>query len=250
MYGDTRPEPKSSDSQMDSGMIAQDLRDLILAEPEAILQDTAVMAALVAASDRALGSNVVDLRAIAMERMEARLDRLEDTHRSVIAAVYENLAGTNQVHRATLLLMTPVTFEAFLQTLGTDVAQTLRVDCARLVLESRQTADDDPALQRLADTLCITEPGFVDTYLGTGPDAPPRPVTLRQRPLGSALPYGELSESIRSEALLRLDFGKGRLPGLLALGAGDPHRFKAAQGTDLLGFFGGVFERAMRRWLS
>ena len=115
MYGDTRPEPKSSDSQMDSGMIAQDLRDLILAEPEAILQDTAVMAALVAASDRALGSNVVDLRAIAMDRMEARLDRLEDTHRSVIAAVYENLAGTNQVHRATLLLLTPVTFEAFLQ---------------------------------------------------------------------------------------------------------------------------------------
>ena len=174
MYGDTRPEPKSSDSQMDSGMIAQDLRDLILAEPEAILQDTAVMAALVAASDRALGSNVVDLRAIAMARMEARLDRLEDTHRSVIAAVYENLAGTNQVHRATLLLLTPVTFEAFLQTLGTEVAQTLRVDCARLVLETRQTAED-PALQRLGETLCITEPGFVDAYLGTGPDAPPRP---------------------------------------------------------------------------
>jgi len=249
MYGDTGPDPKSSDSQMDRGMIAQDLRDLILAEPEAILQDTAVMAALAAASDRGLGSNVVDLRAIAMDRMEARLDRLEDTHRSVIAAVYENLAGTNQVHRATLLLLTPVTFEAFLQTLGTDVAQTLRVDCARLVLETRQTAED-PALQRLADTLCITEPGFVDAYLGTGADAPPRPVTLRQRPVGSDLPYGVLSDSIRSEALLRLDFGVGRLPGLLALGAGDPHRFKAAQGTDLLGFFGGVFERAMRRWLS
>lgn len=249
MYGDARPEPRVSDSRMGRGMIAQDMRDVILAEPEAILEDPAVMAALVAASERALGSNIVDLRAIAMDRMEARLDRLEDTHRSVIAAVYENLAGTNQVHRATLQLLTPVTFEAFLQTLGTDVTQTLRVDCARLVMETRQTAED-PALWRLGETLCITGPGFVDAYLGTGPDAPPRPVTLRQTPPASVLPYGAQSEAIRSEALLRLDFGRGRLPGLLALGAGDPHRFKAAQGTDLLGFFGGVFERTMRRWLS
>ena len=43
---------------------------------------------------------------------------------------------------------------------------------------------------------------------------------------------------------------KGRLPGMLVLGAEDPHQFKPNQGTDLLAFFGGVFERAMRRWLS
>jgi len=248
MYGDARPEPGSPDSPLDRRRIAQDLRDVILAAPEAILQDQAVMSALVAASDRALGSNVVDLRAIAMDRMEARLDRLEDTHRSVIAAVYENLAGTNQVHRATLQLLTPVTIEAFLQTLGTDVVQTLRIDCARLVLEARRTVQD-PALQRMGETLCVIEPGFIAAYLGTGADAPPRPVTLRPRPAGSALPYGAQADAIRSEALLLLDFGKGFLPGLLALGAGDPHRFRAAQGTDLLGFFGGVFERTMRRWL-
>jgi uncharacterized protein YigA (DUF484 family) len=230
-------------------MIEQDLRDIILSAPEAVLQDHAVMAALVAASDRALGPNVVDLRAIAMDRMEDRLDRLEDTHRSVIAAVYENLAGTNQVHRATLQLLTPLTFGSFLQTLGTDVAQTLRVDCARLVLETPDTARD-PALRGPGATLCVTDPGFVDAYIGTGPGAPPRPVTLRQTPAGSLLPYGARSGAIRSEALLRLDIGAGRLPGLLALGAGDPHRFMPGQGTDLLGFFGGVVERAMRRWLS
>ncbi len=248
MSGDARPDPKPPVSAGDRSMIAQDLRDIILSSPEAVLQDHAVMAALVAASDRAMGSNVVDLRGIAMDRMEARLGRLEDTHRSVIAAVYENLAGTNQVHRATLQLLTPGTFEAFLRTLGSDVAQTLRVDCARLVLESRQTPQD-PALQRPGSTLCVTAPGFVAAYLETGPGAPPRPVTLRQRPAGSDLPYGAQADAILSEALLRLDFGEGRLPGLLALGAGDPYRFRAAQGTDLLGFCGGVVERAMRRWL-
>jgi len=49
---------------------------------------------------------------------------------------------------------------------------------------------------------------------------------------------------------LKLDFGTGRLPGMLALGAEDPHMFSPQQGSDLLVFFAGVFERIMRRWLS
>jgi uncharacterized protein YigA (DUF484 family) len=77
-----------------------------------------------------------------------------------------------------------------------------------------------------------------------------RAVTLRQVVPASDALYGERSGWIRSEALLRLDFGKGRLPGMLVLGAEDPHQFKPTQGTDLLAFFAGVFERTMRRWLS
>ena len=67
-------------------MIDQDLRDRILAEPEVLLEDRDVMNALIGANERLMGSNVVDLRGIAMERLEGRLDRLEDTHRTVIAA--------------------------------------------------------------------------------------------------------------------------------------------------------------------
>jgi uncharacterized protein YigA (DUF484 family) len=230
-------------------MIGQDLRDVILAEPEAILEDRDLMAALIAANERSMGANIVDLRGIAMERMEKRLDRLEDTHRSVIAAAYENLAGTNQIHRAILQMLDPVSFEDFLKGLGTDVAQTLRVDCVRLVIESVQRAEE-PALRRLADTLHVAEPGFVAEYVSAGRNTPLRSVTLRQTLPGTDTIYGERASWVRSEALLRLDFGRGRLPGLLALGAEDPHRFKAAQGTDLLAFFGGVFERTMRRWLS
>ena len=60
----------------------------------------------------------------------------------------------------------------------------------------------------------------------------------------------EQTEWIRSEACLRLDLGDGRLPGMLVLGSEDPHQFNPTHGTDLLTFFAGVFERAMRRWLS
>jgi len=230
-------------------MIEPDLRDRIIAEPEVILEDRDLMRALIAANERAMGTNVVDLRGIGMERLEARLERLEDTHRSVIAAAYENLAGTNQVHRAILQMLDPLSFEEFLKNLGGEVAQTLRVDCIRLVLESVQDAED-PALRRLGEVLFVAEPGFIADYVAGGRNVSLRPVTLRQTIPSSAPIYGGRAGWIRSEALLRLDFGKGRLPGLLVMGAEDPHQFKPTQGTDLLAFFAGVFERTMRRWLS
>lgn len=225
------------------------LRDTIISRPDVILEDQDLMRALIAANERSMGSNIVDLRGIAMERLEARLDRLEDTHRSVIAAAYENLAGTNQIHRAILRMLDPVEFEPFLRDLGGEVAEILRVDAVRLVLESIQN-DDDPAVQRLGGVLTVAEPGFGDVYVNAPHNAPARQVTLRQVQRGDARIYGDDGEWIRSEAVLRLDFGVGRLPGLLVMGAEDPHQFTPQQGTDLITFFAGVFERAMRRWLS
>ncbi|CUH87565.1 hypothetical protein PH5382_01494 [Phaeobacter sp. CECT 5382] len=225
------------------------LRDAILAEPDALLEDQGLMNALVAANERAMGSNIVDMRGIAMERLEARLDRLEDTHRSVIAAAYENLAGTNQIHRAILRLLDPVDFESFLKTLTTDLAEILRVDAIALLLETVQN-DGDAAAARMGDILKVAGPGYIDSYAANGRGGPARQVTLRQVQGASPTVYGEKAEWIRSEACLRLDLGKGRLPGLLVLGSEDPHQFTPQHGTDLLTFFAGVFERSMRRWLS
>jgi len=225
------------------------LREHLIAQPDVILEDQDLMRALISANERAMGGNIVDLRGIAMERLEARLDRLEDTHRSVIAAAYENLAGTNQVHRAILRMLDPVEFENFLKDLGTDVANILRVEYVKLVLETVQE-DSDPAVKKLGDVLSLAEPGFIDAYLTDGRNTTPRQVTLRQIHGGDMRVYGRDAEFVRSEACLRLDFGEGRLPGLLVMGGEDPHQFTPQQGTDLLAFFAGVFERAMRRWLS
>ena len=227
-------------------MIDQDTRDRIMAAPEALLDDCGVMNALIGANERVMGANIIDLRGIAMERLEDRLDRLEDTHRTVIAAAYENLAGTNQVHRAILQMLDALTFAEFLTCLTTDVAPTLRVERIRLVLETVQPAADH-GLARLGDVIHLAEAGFVASYIAGG-RAAHRPVVLRQVRGGGL--YGDKAGWIGSEALMRLDFGKGRLPGMLVLGAEDPHQFKPTHGTDLLAFLAGTFERAMRRWLS
>jgi uncharacterized protein len=218
------------------------VRETIMADPAVLLDDKDIMRVLVAANERAMGPNIVDMRGIAMDRLEARLDRLEDTHRSVIAAAYDNVAGTAQIQRAVLRMLEPQRFETFLRDLGDDVKAILRVDSLRLVIESDH-ADGEDGVERL-DSVLIMEPrGFVDTYMRGYRGGPARNVVLR--PLGYASLHGD---DIRSEACLKLDLGED--VGMMVLGSRDERHFQPQHGTDLLSFLGAVTERALRRFLG
>ena len=160
---------------------AEELRAKLIAEPDVILDDRDLMKALIAANEKAMGTNIVDLRGIAMQRLETRLDRLEDTHRSVIAAAYENLAGTNQIHRAILAMLDPAGFEDFLKNLGGEVLQILRVEAIRLVLETEADPENEAAVERLGDVLSVHGRGFVDIYMNGFRTGAPRSVLLRQK---------------------------------------------------------------------
>ena len=162
---------------MNKQLMADDLREKIIANPDVLLEDHDVMRALVGAKDDAMGGNIVDLRGVAMERLEARFDRLEDTHRNVIAAAYDNLAGTNQVHRAILRMMDAQTFDQFLTDLTGDVADILRVDAIRLVLES----SDPNAADEMRPTVAVMPEDFIEGYITLGRGVPetrpwPQPV--------------------------------------------------------------------------
>ena len=230
---------------MNKPLIADDLREKIIANPNVLLEDTDVMRALVGADGDQTSGNIVDLRSVAMDRLEARLDRLEDTHRSVIAAAYDNLAGTNQVHRAILRMMDAPTLQQFLSDLTGDVADILRVDAIRLVLESAVT----DAESKYGPTIAIMPENYVDGYVTLGRNMPARQVTLRPFHKVGATLYGARAEYIQSEACLKIDLGPSQLPAMLVMGSEDPHMFTPQQGTDLLTFFAGVFERVVRRWL-
>ena len=66
---------------------------------------------------------------------------------------------------------------------------------------------------------------------------------MRKIQYGAEQVYGDAAEFLRSEAALRLDFGRGKLPGLLLMGSDDLHQFTPQHGTELLAFFGGVVGR-------
>lgn len=224
------------------------IRDHILSDPSLILDDRDLMRALVDANDRALGDNIIDLRGVAMERLKERLDRLEDTHRSVLAAAHETLAGISMIQRAVLELLEPEGLEDFLSALAGPLADTLRVASLRLLVETSESCDRG-ALDALDPVLGVAELGYCSLYAGQGRSGAPRVVTLRSLEAGCPEVHGDTAARIRSEACLLLDLGEGVPPGLLVLGAEDPQHFAAGQGTDLLHFFAHVFERVLRHRL-
>tara|TARA_B100000780_G_scaffold201700_1_gene143078 strand:+ start:206 stop:943 length:738 start_codon:yes stop_codon:yes gene_type:complete len=242
---------KPPEQQMRHAMDPQtekNLRDIIIDNPKIVLDDPSVMRALVLANDEMRGENIVDLRSVAMKRLETRLGQLEATHRSVIAAAYDNLVGAQQINRAILKILEPNNFDSFLMMTGKDMPDIMRIDFACLILETDQQ-ERDPKLAHLSEVLITAPIGFVTEYLPTSTVSNGIKVTLRKVTSPNKFVYAGASCEIGSEACIQLDFGDETVPGLLVLGAQNSNQFSSAQGTDLLKFFGTVYERAVHRWL-
>lgn len=233
--------------QFEEAMIEPEVRQKLLETPDMILEDADLMRALIEAEGAPNRGNIVDLRGVAMDRLEARLTRLEQTHSTVIAAAYDNVSGTQQVHRAVLALFEHDNFEGFLHALGTQVNDLLHVSTTRLVLETAE-GSSNPSLERVEEVVRVVEPGFVQTYMAPRDDM--QRVILRQVPLGETALYGNASDWVASEACIKVDLGEGRYPAMLALASDDPRQFMPGQATDLLEFFGSVLGRVIRRWLG
>lgn len=229
---------------------ARDLRAEILSNPTLVLEDQDVMQALIDANAAPRQRKVVDLRGALVSRLETRLDRLETTHRSVIAAAYDNLAGTSQIHKAALAVLDQNRLVDVLRVLTLETPDMVAVDCARVCIETDEADPGpmpglDPAL---SETVMILPTGGIDAYYALSGSGARRVRLRASEPEAEAI-FGAAGAWVKSEALVRLDLGEGRR-GLLAFGAEDPERFAPDHGVDLLSFFGGVVERVLRRWLA
>jgi uncharacterized protein YigA (DUF484 family) len=224
------------------------IRSLILADPELVLSDDMVMRALLGATAQG-ARNIVDLRDKLVERLEQRLHKLVHTNRSVIAAAYENVAGTQQLHRAILALIDAPDAAEFLRRLTRDVPAMVGVEDARLCIETDvgEISPADSLGQGLGGRVLLVPEATVGEYLMLEGDTSAGPVVLRPCGIEAEIIFGS-STRTRSEALLRLDLDGG--VGLLAFGAHDPDRFGPDQATDLLTFFGNVVSRLASRHLG
>ena len=217
------------------------VRSLIVAEPAIVLDDDDVMQRLVGETRGT--RKVVDLRDRLVERLETRLEKLATTHRSVIAAAYENVAGTNQLHRAVLYLIEPPDLGSFLVRLTHEVPSLMGLEEARLCLEAEvaNPCEAEGFGPDLAGRVMALPEGTIADYFAVD-GQPDRVIALRAAGEEAEIIFGE-ANPVQSEALLKLDLGGA--PGLLALGSSDPRKFDPAHGTDLLQFFAGVVERLL-----
>ncbi len=227
------------------------LREEILVKAHEILNDETLLRALIAASDKNLGSKIVDLRSVAMQKMDGELKKLKRSNQQVIATAYENLVGMKQVHQVVLKSLEQNNFDEFITNLDTEACNILRVDCIKIGLETHSSLQNnekyDSKLSKLLDLYPVN---FVDTYISQGENNNTDDVILRPTPKGSEQLYGKVSRNLKSEGCIKLRIGNKKIIGILALASKEREKFTAQQGVELLKFMGSVFERRISHWLN
>lgn len=234
-------------------------RKLILERPEIVLEDPELMGALTAPA-RATGRNIIDLPSVQVERLERRLSKLSEAHRDVVSAAWDSLASMGQIHRAALALLDAADLSALSETVEQTLPRILEIESARLCIETA-----DVPLRRDYPRLAV-EPGALSEVSGLSASPAERRATLRGGAAAGSALFGLDAASIRAEALLPLTAHmpeatadpassdawsrRAEAPGVLALGAADPERYRPEQETDLLTFLAAVAERALTRALA
>ena len=227
------------------------LREEILAKAHEILNDETLLRALIEASDQNLGEKIVDIRSVAMKKMDGELKKLKRSNQQVIATAYENLVGMKQVHQVVLKLLEQNNFEELITNLNTEACDILRVDCIRLGLETHSLLQSNKNhVSNLSERLDLYPVNFVDTYISQGKKDSTDDVVLRPTPKGSDQLYGKLSKNLKSEGCIKLKIGNKKIIGILALASNKREKFTAQQGVELLKFMGSVFERRISHWLN
>ncbi len=184
------------------------------------------------------GENIVDLQRFMLHRIREENLRLKGQQRLLISTSRSNLSSQQRVHAAVLAVIGASSFEGLIQITTTDLAVLLDVDVVTLCIEGTTR------LRPVQTAVQVLDPGMVDRLLGPGRDA-----LLADNVDGDPKIFGQGAGLVHSLALLRLPVG-GAPPGLLALGSRRPTKFRAGQGTELLGFLARALGLTIAQWLD
>lgn len=187
---------------------------------------------------QSLGAGVEDFQRHMISRLQRELGDLQSFGESLIATSRNNHAGQTQIHVAALLAMDAESLDHLVHVITHDWVDVLNMDAVALCLADPFPGDTSFA----ASGISLIEPVDMDRLLGR------EAVALRNRIMGHPDLYGPAAPLVQAEALVRVEPGKGRPGGFLALGSRDPDGFAPAQGTELLRFLGAMTERLLDQW--
>jgi uncharacterized protein YigA (DUF484 family) len=196
---------------------------------------------LLRAPTRQNGDGVLDFQHFMLERLRRDAARLHGEQAGLIAASRGNLASQVRVHKAALAMLRAGGFEQLLQIVTTDLAVLIDVDVVTLAVESASTA----TMRLPMPGIHLLRSGMVGALLGAERDA-----LVATGIQGDPILFGAASGLVRSQALLRLSFGRASPIGLMCLGTRNPDSFGPGLGTELLTFLARVLEIAIAQWLQ
>lgn len=196
---------------------------------------------LLRAPAREVGDDVLDFQHFQIERLRREFQRVTLEHRTLIAASRGNLASQGRMHKAVLAILAAPSFEQLLQTVTTDLAVLLDVDVVTVGVESIAA----PAGHLRLHGIHLLKAGAIDGLLGAE-----RNVLLHADAAGEASLFGSAAGLVRSQALLRLGFGRGAPLGLLCIGTRQAGRFHPGMATELMAFLARVVSVTISQWLT
>ena len=196
---------------------------------------------LLRAPEREVGDRIADFQHFQIERLRGELTRVNQDHRTLIAASRGNLASRNRVHKAALAIIAAPSFEQLMQAATTDLAVVLDVDVATICVETAAM----PGRKLTTQGIHVLQEGTIESLLGSERDA----LLCADAP-GEAALFGGAAGLVRSQALLRLGFGRSAPPGLLCMGTRHPGRFHPGLSTELLSFLARVLGTTISQWLN
>ena len=236
---DQRHDERAAPAEEAAGVTGRDVIAYLRQHPDFIDLHPEAMR-LLRAPTREIGDGVFDFQHFQIERLRAELARVALENRTLIAASRGTLASQSRVHKAALAILAAPSLEQLLQIATTDLAVLLDVDVATIGVESAAPTGRLGVLG-----IRLLKAGAVDAVLGAE-----RAVLLRANQPGEPHLFGAAAGLVRSQALLRLAFGRGAPAGLLCVGSRQAGRFHPGLATELLTFLARVIGIAIAQWLS
>jgi uncharacterized protein len=187
------------------------------------------------------GDGVLDFQHFMLERLRGDLQRVRGEQKNLIALSRGNLTSQRRIHKAALTMLKALSFEHLLQIVTTDLAVLIDVDVVTLGIESTVTRTTRLPLPGIH----LLRSGVVDHLLG-----PDRDTLLCTDIKGDPTLFGGAAGLVRSQALLRLSFGRSGPAGLICIGTRKPGTFHPGLGTELLSFLARAVEITVAQWLE
>jgi uncharacterized protein YigA (DUF484 family) len=187
------------------------------------------------------GDDVLDFQHFLLDRLRRDLVRINIEHRTLLTTSRGNLASQSRVHKAVVAILAASSFETLFQIVTTDLAVLLDVDVVAIAVESTAS----PTSRLPLNGLLLLKSGTVERLLGEE-----RAALLSPDVQGDPALFGGAAGLVRSQAVLRLSFGRGAPVGLLCIGARKPGRFHPGLGTELLTFLARALGITIGQWIN
>ncbi len=181
---------------------------------------------------------VIDFETGAVASLQERVAQAEEDRQDLLAFARGHSGATEAIHAAVLMAIEAEGLDHLLHIVTQQWPERLGVDAVALALYAGDTAIR-------AD---ISGMQFVERKLIEKAACDIEGVVLRNTELGHPL-FGPAAETVRAEALIRLDNAAPLPSGLLALGQREAQDIDGEHSAELLRFLGQSLARLIGKWL-